>query len=73
MPNSNSVPGRSATDTKKDAYLKGKISTVGEIEQRKGVDLFPTMDPTRCSATCGRRISGRRTEGCGKVYPIVRR
>lgn len=45
MPNTNNVPGRTATDAKKDAYLKTKIRTVSEIERRKGVDLFPDMDP----------------------------
>ena len=45
LPNSNAVPGRSASDQSKDAHLRGKISTLAEIERRKGVDLFPDMDP----------------------------
>ena len=34
-----------ATNDRKDSYLKKRIRTISEIEQRKGTNLFPTMDP----------------------------
>jgi DNA/RNA endonuclease G (NUC1) len=45
IPNTTSVPGRNAQDTTKDRFLKRSLRTVGDILERKGVDLFPEMSP----------------------------
>jgi len=36
---------RNAQDTTKDRFLKRSLRTVGDILDRKGVDLFPEMSP----------------------------
>jgi endonuclease G, mitochondrial len=43
VPNRSNVPGRSATDASKDAFLRQRIVTAGEVEQRTGRDYLPQM------------------------------
>jgi len=46
IPNGEGVPGRNATDERKDRYLKRRLRTEGEVMERIGLDLLPQLSAT---------------------------